>query len=72
MYLTIGGGGGRNLSHKKTSYSYSKETFIRKAKTIRIIGVPDSQRTDKWNPTVFTLIYLVAYTRRIITSFTFS
>jgi len=60
-YLTLGGG---DLSHEKMEYSYSKEMLIRRAKTSRIIGGPDNQRPDKWNPTVFTLIYLVAYSRR--------
>jgi len=68
MYLTLGG----DLSHKKMEHSYSEEMFIRRAKTSRIIGGPDNQRPDKWNPTVFTLIYLVAYSRRNMTSCIFT
>ena len=64
--------GGKDLSHKKMEYSYSKEMFIRRAKTSRIIGGPDNQSPGKWNPTVLTPIYLLAYTRRNITSCTFT
>ena len=35
-----------NLNHKKMQYNYSTKTFIRTAKPIRIIGVPDNQRPD--------------------------
>ena len=43
---------GENLSHKNVDYSYSTRMFTRKAKPIRIIGVPDNQRPDKWSATV--------------------
>jgi hypothetical protein len=37
----------KNLSHKKTRYSYSEKMFTRRTKLIRIIGVPDNQFPDK-------------------------
>ena len=38
MYVKIGEGGGRNLSHKKV-YSYSTKMFNGRAKPIRITNV---------------------------------
>jgi hypothetical protein len=41
------------LSHTKLQYSYSKEMFSGRAKSIRIIGGPDNQRPDKRSYTIF-------------------
>ena len=49
MHLKIGG---KNLSHKKMWYIYSKKMFTRRAKSIRIIGDPGNQLPDKWSSTV--------------------
>jgi hypothetical protein len=38
---------GKDFSHKKMQYIYSKKMFNRKAKQIRIIGDPDNQSPDK-------------------------
>ena len=52
MYFTVGGGGGRNLNHKKMQYSYSKKMFTGRAKPIRIIGDPENHRPDERSSTV--------------------
>jgi hypothetical protein len=44
---------GKNLSHKKIEYSWSKQMFTGRAEPIRIIGGPDNQRSYKWSSTVF-------------------
>jgi hypothetical protein len=43
---------GKNLSHKKMQYSYSKKMFTGRAETIWIIGDPDNQLPYKWSSTV--------------------
>ena len=36
-------------------YSYSKKSFTRKAKPIRIIWDPDNQRPDEWSSTLLRI-----------------
>jgi hypothetical protein len=38
---------GKNLSHRKMQYNYSKTMFTERAKPIWRIGEPDNQRPDK-------------------------
>jgi hypothetical protein len=44
---------GKNLSHKKMSYNYSRTMFTRRAKPIRIVGNP-----DKWSSTLCVCLCL--------------
>ena len=53
-YLCVFEKWGKNLNHKKVQYNYSTKMFTRRAKPIRIIGVPDNQRPDEWSSTVLT------------------
>jgi len=41
----------QNIGHKKKRYNYSKKIFIGIAKSMRMIGDPDNQLTDKWSST---------------------
>jgi hypothetical protein len=51
---------GKNSSHKKMHYNYSKKMFTGRAKQTRIIGEPDNQRPDKWSSTVFDNLTFVS------------
>jgi hypothetical protein len=48
---------GKNLSHNKMQYNYSKAS-TRRAKPVWIIGDPDNQRPDKWSSTVVNISIL--------------
>jgi hypothetical protein len=52
---------GKNLSHKKMSYSYRKEMFTGRANPIWIIGGPDNQRPEKRNSTVYAALTLYVW-----------
>ena len=41
-------------------YNYSKKMFTGRAKPIRIIGDPDSQRPDEWSYTVYLVCYFIS------------
>jgi len=43
---------GKNLGRSKMQYSYSKEMFTGRAKSIRIIGGLDNQLSHKWSSAV--------------------
>jgi hypothetical protein len=48
---------GKNLSHAKVQFNYSKKMFNGKAKLIRLIGDPDEQLPNNWSSAVISVSF---------------
>ena len=60
--------GGGDSSHEKMQYIYGKKMCTGRAKPIRIIDVPDSQRPDKRSSTVNAFVSFISITMYVSTT----